>query len=148
MKKLSNQKETDSDNQLVMNEKRLKKIFKYIDPNEDIKVCPVRDIFSQVSDKWSVLIIGFLGRHEKIRFNELKKMVHGISSKILSERLKRLERDGYLERQVYIEVPIRVEYKLTELGHSYLNQLLNLGDWIEAFTPNILKNRKKYDDKK
>ncbi len=147
MSELSNAEETNADNQLVKNEKRLKKIFKYIDPKEQPNFCPVRDIFSVVSDKWSVLIIGFLGQHDAIRFNELKKMVYGISSKILSERLKRLERDGYIERKVYVEVPIRVEYKLTELGSSYLNQLLNFGDWIGQFASQILKSRKAYDGK-
>lgn len=150
MKKSSIEKETITDNQEFIDKKKLEKIFRSITPTEnqdkgERRFCPVRDIFSMASDKWSVLIIGFLGQHEAIRFNELKKLVYGISSKILSQRLKRLERDGYLERKVYIEVPIRVEYKLTALGFSYLKQLLSLGDWIDEFASDILDNRKKYD---
>ena len=147
MSKLSNQKETIVDYQSVVSKKKLKKIFKYIDPAEEVDYCPVRDIFSVVSDKWSVLIIGFLGQGETIRFNELKKMIQGISSKILSERLKRLERDGYVRRKVYAQVPIKVEYNLTSLGHSYLVQLLSFGDWIEKFAPQILENRKIFGQK-
>ena len=97
MEKLSNQKETVFDNQSITVEKRLKKIFGHLDPNNPPEVCPIRDILSPVSDKWSILIIIFTGGYGKLRFNEIKKKVYGISSKTLTERLKHIFR--YVERR-------------------------------------------------
>lgn len=147
MSKLSTKKKTKTDNQTVIDEKKNKEIFNYLESGDKMEVCPVRDILSYVSDKWSILIVGFLGRNEKMRFNELKKAIHGVSSKVLSERLKRLERDGYVNRKVYMEVPVKVEYELTSLGISYVNQLLHMGEWIDKVILDILENRKAYDKK-
>ena len=128
-----------------MIEKRLKKVFGHLNPENPPQVCPIRDILSPVSDKWSLLIIIFLGGFKKIRFNELKRKVYGISSKVLTERLKTLERDGYIKRTVFPQVPVKVEYNLTEFGEKYLNQILNLTEWIENETPVIIKKRIKFD---
>jgi len=145
MKELNNQKETIADNQSIMIEKKLKKIFGHIDPNNLPEVCPIRDILSPVSDKWSILIIIFTGAFGKLRFSEIKKKVYGISSKTLTERLKALERDGYLNRKAYNQVPIKVEYSLTSFGEKYLEQLLNLTEWIDKEAPTIIKKRIKFD---
>jgi len=145
MKQLSNHKETVADNQSVIIEKKLKKIFGHIDPNNPPEVCPIRDILSPVSDKWSILIIIFTGAYRKLRFNEIKKKVYGISSKTLTERLKTLERDGYLNRKAYNQVPIKVEYSLTSFGEKYLEQILNLTEWIDKEAPEIIKQRIKFD---
>lgn len=145
MKKESNQKETVVDNQLITTQKKLKKIFGHLDPINPPKVCPIRDILSVVTDKWSILIILMLGNYEKLRFNELKKIIRGISSKILTERLKRMEKDGYIIRKVYPQVPIKVEYQLSKFGIQYLEQLLNLTEWIDKEVPEIIKRRIKFD---
>ena len=145
MKKLSNQKETIADNQSNTLEIKLKKIFGHIDPNNLPEVCPIRDILAPVSDKWSILIIIFTGAYGKLRFNEIKKKAYGISSKTLSERLKNLERDGYLSRKMYKQVPIKVEYSLTPFGKKYLEQILNLAEWIDKEAPAIVKHRIKFD---
>ncbi len=145
MEKLSNQKETVIDNQVITVEKRLKKIFGHLDPDNPPEVCPIRDILSPVSDKWSILIIIFIGGYGKLRFNEIKKKVYGISSKTLTERLKILERDGYLNRKAYNQVPIKVEYSLTSFGEKYLEQILILTEWIDKEVPNVVKRRVKYD---
>jgi DNA-binding HxlR family transcriptional regulator len=71
----------------------------------------------------------------------LKKKVYGISSKVLSERLKQLEGDGYLNRELYAEVPIRVEYALTNLGHSYLQKLLDLAEWADVHGRYVIAHR-------
>lgn len=146
MMKESNQKETVVDNQSITVEKKLKKIFGHIDPNNPPKVCPIRDILSPVSDKWSILIIIFTGAYTQLRFNEIKKKVYGISSKILTERLKNLERDGYINRKMYAQVPIKVEYNLTSFGEKYLEQILNLREWIDKEAPTIIKQRIKFDE--
>ena len=145
MKKPGIQKETITDNQLNKTQEKLEKILGHLDPFNPPETCPIRDIFSSVNDKWSILIIILLGAHDKLRFNELKKIVRGVSSKTLSERLKKMERDGYLTRKVYPEVPIRVEYALTEFGFQYLDLMLNLIEWIDEKTPEIIKRRIMFD---
>lgn len=84
-----------------------------------------------MSDKWRILIVLFLGGMRILRFNELKKKLYGVSAKILSERLKYLEQERYITRKMYAEVPVKVEYQLTPLGYQYLEQLLNLTEWVK-----------------
>ena len=99
---------------------------------------------SVASDQWSVLILLWLGYFPVLRFNKLKKYVYGISNKVLSQRLKVLEADGYIQRKAYPEVPIRVEYSLTEFGQSYVEKLLNLAEWMHDNSPKVLANREKF----
>ena len=110
----------------------------------EMEYCPIRDVMALASDKWSILIILYLGYYPVLRFNRLKKKVYGISNKVLSERLKVLESDGYLSRTLYPEVPIRVEYELTDFGHSYLQKILDLSEWVTTYSDQIMANRKKY----
>lgn len=110
----------------------------------EMEYCPIRDVMALASDKWSILIILYLGYYPILRFNQLKKKVYGISNKVLSERLKVLEADGYLSRQMYPEVPIRVEYQLTEFGHSYLLKLIDLSEWVTTYSDQIIDNRKRF----
>lgn len=121
-------------------QERLKKIYDKLS-TVDLANCPIREVFSVVSDKWSILIFFFLRVHARLRFNELKSLVQGISSKILTERLKRLERDGYILRTVYPEVPVKVEYQLTDLGKEYVEQAAPLIIWITKQAPGILERR-------
>ena len=146
MKELSNQEESIADNQLVTTQKKLKKLLGHLDPMSAPAGCPIRDMLAAVTDKWSILINLWLGNYGKLRFNELKKAVHGISSKVLTERLKRIEKDGYLVRKVYPQVPIKVEYELSKFGIEYLNQLLNLIVWMDKSAPEIVKRRIKFDE--
>lgn len=146
MEELSNPKETLADNQRVEVKKKMEKLFGNLDPSDPPELCPIRDILSSVTDKWSILIIIFLGAKDVLRFNELKRFVYGISSKMLSERLKNLERDAYISRKMYPEVPVRVEYTLTPFGYSYLEQLMNLTEWIDIAMPEIVKKRHKFDE--
>ncbi|HAS46742.1 MAG TPA: HxlR family transcriptional regulator [Microscillaceae bacterium] len=141
---VGNPTETVTDNQANNTSKKIQKLFHHLDPTNPPEVCPIRDVLSPVSDKWSVLIMIFLGGHQKLRFNALKKNVYGISSKMLTERLKTLERDGYLKREAFAEVPVRVEYQLTPFGYEYLEKLLDLMQWVDAKMPEVIKNRKGY----
>ena len=136
--------ETITENQKVRSAKKLKKMFGHIDLRDMKLACPIRDVMSVVSDKWSTLIIMYLGYYPVLRFNELKKKVYGISNKVLSERLKHLEGDGYLNRTMYPEVPIRVEYELTDFGHSYLEKLIELTEWAEKYKECVISNRAKF----
>lgn len=135
--------ETITDNQKVRVAKKIKKMFGHLD-RRTMTYCPIRDVMALASDKWSILIVLYLGYYPVLRFNQLKKKVYGISSKVLSERLKLLETDGYLSRTMYPEVPIRVEYALTDFGHSYLQKLLELTEWVTQYSDIVVKNRAKF----
>lgn len=141
------QMETITDNQRVKAAKKIKKMFGHIDPRIE-EYCPIRDVMALASDKWSILIILYLGYFPVLRFNKLKKYVFDISNKVLSERLKMLEADGYILRQMYPEVPIRVEYSLTDFGHSYLQKLLELAEWAEKHKGTVIANRTGYNKSK
>lgn len=143
MEKSSNQKETVIEYQAVEFKKKLEKIFNY-DPLVPIETCPIRDVLSVASDKWSILIVLFLGGHEVLRFGDLKSLIHGISAKVLTERLRTLEKDGYLGRQVFPEVPLRVEYKLTAFGLRYLEKILVISEWISDEMDYVIQSREKY----
>jgi len=136
--------ETIVDNQKVRITKKLEKMFAHIDYKNPPALCPVRDVMSVASDQWSTLIILWLAYFDTLRFNKLKKYVYGISNKVLSQRLKALEADGYLKREAFPEVPIRVEYSLTEFGHSYVERLLELTEWMQKNSPRVLANREQY----
>jgi len=133
--------ETITDNQKVKVAKKLKKMFGHMDRRE-MEYCPIRDVMALASDKWSILIVLYLGYYPVMRFNHIKKRVYGISNKVLSERLKMLESDGYLSRTMYPEVPIRVEYTLTDFGHSYLKKLIDLTEWVTEYSDVIIESRK------
>ena len=136
--------ETIAENQKLTMIKKLEKMFGHLDYKNPPELCPVRDVMSVASDQWSILILLWLGYFPVLRFNKLKKYVYGISNKVLSQRLKVLEADGYLERKAYPEVPIRVEYNLTEFGKSYVERLLELTEWMQENSPKVLANREKY----
>lgn len=136
--------ETITENQKLRVAKKLKKMFGHIDL-KTATYCPIRDVMALASDKWSILIVLYLGYFPILRFNKLKKYVYGISNKVLSERLKMLESDGYISRTMYPEVPIRVEYQLTDFGHSYLTKLLELTEWATSHGDTVIKNRQKFN---
>ena len=92
--------------------------------------CPIKDILAPTVDKWSLFCLYNLGYREVIRFNELKKMIPGISSRMLSVTLKKLESAKIIERKIYAEVPPRVEYKMTTFGKQYATRLIDLNLWL------------------
>jgi DNA-binding HxlR family transcriptional regulator len=80
-----------------------------------------------------------------VRFNQLRRDIAGVSQKVLSQTLKRLERDGLVERQVHPTVPPTVEYALTELGATLGGTVEQLAQWAESNMPAILRARQLYD---
>ena len=106
-------------------------------PKNGFAICPVRDILVRIGDKWSLLAILYLGSAEKMRFNELRKSIAGISQRMLTVTLRSLETDGFVTRTVYAEVPPRVEYHLTELGRSLLGAVVELGHWAKDHVPAV-----------
>lgn len=90
--------------------------------------CPVETTLTLIGDKWKVLILRDLMPGMK-RFGELKKSIGSVSQKVLTAQLRDMEQNGLVHRQVYAEVPPRVEYSLTELGKSLKPVLDAMGDW-------------------
>lgn len=93
-------------------------------------MCPCRDMLDLLANKWSALAIGALEDGPQ-RFGRIKARLQGVSPKVLSQTLKRLEDRGLITRTVYAEVPARVEYQLTDLGHGAALPLKQLRDWVE-----------------
>jgi DNA-binding HxlR family transcriptional regulator len=104
----------------------------------------VSGVLARIGDKWTVLIVRALGDGPR-RFNELKRIVGGISQRMLTLTLKGLERDGMVTRAVTPTIPPRVDYELTELGHSLLVPVGALGEWALANTPRIDAARARFD---
>ena len=105
--------------------------------------CPTRHILDRIGDKWTVLVVGSLGQHS-LRFSELRRRIEGVSQKMLTQTLRNLEEDGLVHREVFPEVPVRVEYRLTEAGLSLLEPLRALEEWSITHLHHVLEARKTY----
>ncbi|SER77602.1 DNA-binding transcriptional regulator, HxlR family [Propionibacterium cyclohexanicum] len=92
--------------------------------------CPCRELLDVVAGKWSALAIGALADGPR-RFGELERLLAGISPKVLTSTLRRLEDHGLVVRQVIPEVPLHVEYSLSDLGHSAVGPIAALRTWAE-----------------
>lgn len=101
-------------------------------------------IIDSISGKWTALIVYILSDKPR-RNGELKKAVTGISHKVLTQTLRRLERDGIVNRKVYPVVPPQVEYSLTLLGKSVVDLLSNMCHWAKSHYPEVKKARIQYD---
>src|ERR1700761_67871 len=104
----------------------------------------VSSVLARVGDKWTVLIVALLGDGPK-RFNEIKRMVGGISQRMLTLTLRGLERDGLVTRTVFPTVPPRVDYELTPLGRSLWEPVEALGAWAHEHQPEIESARARFD---
>jgi DNA-binding HxlR family transcriptional regulator len=106
----------------------------------------VSSVLARVGDKWSVLIIVLLGNGPK-RFSEIKRLVGGISQRMLTLTLRGLERDGLVNRTQFPTIPPRVDYELTELGRSLWEAVKPLGEWAQRHVQHITKARAAFDKK-
>lgn len=102
--------------------------------------CPTRLVLDLIADKWTVLVIYLLadGRH---RFGELRRAIDGISQKMLTQTLRRLEADGLVSRTVHAEVPPRTEYEMTPLGRTLQEPLGALCTWAETHLREVERAR-------
>ena len=103
-------------------------------------------ILARVGDKWTVLIVVLLGDGPK-RFNEIKRMVGGISQRMLTFTLRGLERDGLVTRTVFPTTPPRVNYELTKLGSTLWGAVEPLSSWARSHVTEILRSRERFDEK-
>lgn len=104
----------------------------------------VSSVLARVGDKWSVLVVMYLGGGPK-RFNELKRMIGGVSQRMLTLTLRGLERDGLVTRTVFPTIPPRVDYELTDLGRSLREPVSALGGWAQAHQDEIEASRAAFD---
>src|ERR1700756_1772908 len=104
----------------------------------------VASILARVGDKWSVFVIMMLGDGPK-RFNEIKRMIGGISQRMLTLTLRGLERDGLITRTVFPTIPPRVDYELTDLGHGLCPPVKALGEWAQDHQVEIEDARARFD---
>jgi DNA-binding HxlR family transcriptional regulator len=106
----------------------------------------VRELLTKIGDKWTIFLIlslDLLGG--RARFSALERAVPGISQRMLSLTLKNLERDGLVVRELFPEVPPRVEYEMTDLGKSLLRPTQGLVDWAKANWDKVREAQVKYD---
>ncbi|SRR5579859_6160075 len=106
----------------------------------------VRELLTKIGDKWTIFVIlslDLLGG--RARFSELERAVPGISQRMLSTTLKNLERDGLVVREVFPEVPPRVEYEITELGKSLLRPTQGLVEWAKENWEQVREAQSKFD---
>ena len=106
----------------------------------------VASILARVGDKWSVFVIMMLGDGPK-RFNEIKRLIGGISQRMLTLTLRGLERDGLVTRTVFPTIPPRVGYDLTDLGRGLTKPVMTLGQWAMDHQREIEAARARFDER-
>ncbi|MEV4238106.1 MULTISPECIES: helix-turn-helix domain-containing protein [unclassified Nocardia] len=106
--------------------------------------CPTRQLLDRISDKWVSLILNAL-TDGPLRYAEINRVISGVSPKMLTQTLRTLERDGLLERRITAEVPVRVDYELTALGHSLQPVMRAIKTWAEERMDDVLAARARYD---
>jgi DNA-binding HxlR family transcriptional regulator len=102
-------------------------------------------VLSRIGDKWSVLVIMLLGE-KPLRFNEMRRIIDGISQRMLTLTLRGLERDGLVTRHLTPVIPPRVDYQLTELGRSLCKPVVALGAWAQLHGAEIERAQCRFDE--
>jgi len=106
--------------------------------------CPTRLVLDRVGDKWTVLVALLLS-DGPLRFSGLRGRLGRVAPKVLAQTLRRMERDGLVSREVFAEVPPRVEYTLTGLGQSLIEPIAVLASWAEVHVGQITAAQEAYD---
>jgi DNA-binding HxlR family transcriptional regulator len=109
------------------------------DPN-----CPTRVVLDRIGDKWTALVVLVL-LDGPLRFGHLRSAIGGVAPKVLTQTLRRLERDGIVTRRAFAEIPPRVEYELTSLGRSLEKPITEIASWAEGNLTRIERARERYD---
>lgn len=123
-------------------------MIKKEEKNSIIEICPIRNVVARFGNKWGLLIILVLSESGKVRFSQLGKLIPDISTKMLSNTLRTLEADGIVSRIIYSEVPIRVEYELTDIGQSLVPIIAELTEWAQKNMKTIIEKRRKSEDRR
>ncbi|MGW6301929.1 winged helix-turn-helix transcriptional regulator [Peribacillus butanolivorans] len=110
-------------------------------PEELEEVCSLTTTQNVISGRWKIVVLWYLSRRTR-RFNELHRLLPGISKGILTRQLRELEEDGMVHREVYKEVPPKVEYSLTPQGKSFIPALDIMGEWGKKYMEKKQKEQK------
>jgi len=122
---------TNTEGQALSLKKKVEVFFtKSIKNKKQKGFCITKDMMAVVMDKWSLFVIYNLAYYETLRFGTLRTNIRGISARMLSVTLKKLELHQIIERQAYAEVPPRVEYKLTPFGKALAEKTVDLNGWL------------------
>ncbi len=95
--------------------------------------CPIRDVISHLSSKWAMLVLITLHSNGRMRFSDIQRSIGDISQRMLTVTLRSLEKGGMVGREVFAEVPPRVEYELTEKGDSFIPCIQSLVGWAAQY---------------
>ncbi|MFI6818556.1 winged helix-turn-helix transcriptional regulator [Nonomuraea sp. NPDC050328] len=107
--------------------------------------CPIGPAADLIFGRWTAQVVWVLNHHGRLRFTELQRMVPAITPKVLTGRLRQLERDGLVERTYHAEMPPRVEYATTPLARSLTPVFDALATWSDAHLGQIATARERYD---
>jgi DNA-binding HxlR family transcriptional regulator len=113
-------------------------------PNIYDPKCPTRVVLDRIGDKWTALVVLVL-LDGPLRFGQVRSAIGGVAPKVLTQTLRRLERDGIVTRRAFVEIPPRVEYELTQLGRSLEKPIREIASWAEGNLTRIERARKLYD---
>ena len=108
----------------------------------------VHEMLGRIADKWTLLVIDALDDGAPLRFSRVRERVPGVSQKMLTKTLRQLERDGLVTRQVFPEVPPRVEYRLTRLGRRLGEAVCAVWEWVDDHLEDVERARRSYDGSK
>ncbi|MDO5398152.1 MAG: helix-turn-helix domain-containing protein [bacterium] len=104
---------------------------KFTEPSTIARCVPMSMLQSVLSGKWKILILWYVSFYKVQRFGELMRRIDGITQSTLTKQLRELESDGFLHREIYKEIPPKVEYTLTEMGESFIPVLQTMMEWSE-----------------
>jgi DNA-binding HxlR family transcriptional regulator len=108
--------------------------------------CPISPVVDIVFSRWTTPILWSLHAFGRQRFVELERRIRSITPKVLTQRLRQLERDGLVLRTYHPEIPPRVEYEISELGRSLAPLFAHLAEWAAANLDRVEASRQHYDD--
>jgi DNA-binding HxlR family transcriptional regulator len=118
--------------------------YSEIDPKVEAMV---HQLLGRVADKWTLLILEVLEEQGELRFTQLSRQIPGISQKMLTQTLRQMERDGLVHRKIHPVVPPKVEYRLSELGHSLGEAFCGVWQWVERNLDVVEDARRAFDSR-
>jgi DNA-binding HxlR family transcriptional regulator len=114
---------------------------------DPVTACPIGAVVDLLFSRWTTPILWTLNQYGRQRFGELRDRIPTLTPKVLTQRLRQLERDGLVVRTYHPEVPPRVEYEITDLGRSLADIFASLNEWSDANLPEVDRARRRYDVK-
>ncbi|WP_279433225.1 helix-turn-helix domain-containing protein [Micromonospora sp. KC213] len=107
--------------------------------------CPISPVVDLIFGRWSSQVLWVLTHHDRLRFTELQQRLPAVSPKVLTQRLRQLERDGLVTRTYHAEMPPRVEYEPTDLGRTLSPVFQTLVTWANSHLDQVIAARRRYD---